>query len=318
MTTDPLETTKTDQDDDAMARASLSRLAAALPWGISLCFHAAIVLMLVFLVTTISLPTDSILVPVLISDNVKRLPIDRRTPDDPPLRLDTRRRRAAPHGLPRPELKNLMSEVPGRMRTDLALISLPMGPAGGPLGPGRLRTWGDDGGPDMYSVGPPAGENPAKICYVIDRSGSMLENFDYLRAELKRSIGRLSPDQEFHVIFFSTGRPIELPPRRLVPATQLNKRMAFDFLDTIVPRDRTDPAPALERAFAVGPEMMYFMTDGEFDPGVVDKVRQWNRRPQVVINTLAFVYQGGSRLLRQIAADNRGRYKFVTEDMLSR
>ncbi len=58
------------------------------------------------------------------------------------------------------------------------------------------------------------------VVFVIDRSGSMIDTFDYVRQEMIASISRLSAQQNFHIILFAAGPPIENGPRRLVPATR--------------------------------------------------------------------------------------------------
>ena len=96
-------------------------------------------------------------------------------------------------------------------------------------------------------------EGAGKIVYVVDRSGSMVDSIEFVRAELKRSIGTLTDEQEFHVIFYSSGPPVEMPTGRLVKATERNKQLAGQFIDGIVPQGETDPSKALERAFACQP-----------------------------------------------------------------
>jgi hypothetical protein len=146
----------------------------------------------------------------------------------------------------------------------------------------------------------------------------MLESFDYVRRELKDSIRQLVPQQQFHVIFFNMGPPVESPPKKLVQATPEAKAQAFAFLDGIVPAGQTDPTDALERAFALvpKPELIYFMTDGEFDPSVLEKLREWNGKRAVHINTIAFLYELGAPLLKQIAQEHGGHYRFVSEEDL--
>ena len=62
------------------------------------------------------------------------------------------------------------------------------------------------------------------------------------------------------------------------------------------------------------------MTDGEFDPSIVEKLRRWNPRQRVKINTIAFLYElgdvAGVPLLRRIAREHGGVYRFVgAEDL---
>jgi hypothetical protein len=156
-----------------------------------------------------------------------------------------------------------------------------------------------------------------KIVYIIDRSGSMTDSMDYVKHELKRSIDSLKDDQEFHVIFYSSGPPLEMPTRRLVNATERNKQLAFEFVDGIVPQGETDPSKAIERAFACQPETIFLLTDGEFDKSIVDLCKRLNEGKKVTIHAIGFLYQTGAEVLKQIANDNGGAYKFVSEKDLA-
>jgi len=153
----------------------------------------------------------------------------------------------------------------------------------------------------------------SKVVYVVDRSGSMTDSIDYVKYELKRSIASFDARVKFHVIFFSSGPPVEMPTRRLVPATEQNKKLAFKFIDSVTPQGETDPSKALERAFAVGPELIYFLTDGEFKKAIVDQVDRLNAEGSVTIHTIGFLYRSGEPLLKEIAKRNNGNYKFVSE-----
>ncbi len=152
-----------------------------------------------------------------------------------------------------------------------------------------------------------------KIVYVVDRSGSMTDSIDYVKFELRRSIGELGEDTAFHVIFYSSGPAVEMPTRRLVNGTDRNKQLAFEFVDGIIPQGETDPSKALERAFAVGPELIYLLTDGEFDKAIIGLVKRLNVGNKVTVHTIGFLYQSGEKVLKEIAEQNDGNYKFVSE-----
>jgi len=168
---------------------------------------------------------------------------------------------------------------------------------------------------NFFGVGGEAGESDesAKIVYVVDRSGSMTDSIDFVKYELKRSIGELSEAKEFHVIFYSSGPPVEMPTRRLVNATERNRQLAFEFIDGIIAVGETDPSKALERAFDCKPELIYLLTDGEFDRAIIDLVKRQNVGGKVTVHTIGFMYKTGEAVLKQIADDNHGNYKFVSE-----
>jgi hypothetical protein len=156
-----------------------------------------------------------------------------------------------------------------------------------------------------------------RIVYVVDRSGSMTDAIDYVKSELKRSIRELGEGKEFHVIFYSSGPPVEMPTRRLVNATDRNKELAVRFIDSVVAQGQTDPSKALERAFDVKPELIYLLTDGEFDKAIVGLVKRLNAAGKVKVHTIGFLYRMGEKGLKQIADQNGGQYKFVAEKDLA-
>jgi hypothetical protein len=187
-------------------------------------------------------------------------------------------------------------------------------------GPGLPEEGGFDLGPERGIFGEwkePSQGDSSKIVYVVDRSGSMTDSLDIVKLELKRSLFDLAAENEFHVIFFSSGPPVEMPTRRLVPATDRNRGLAFEFIDGVIPRGETDPSQALERAFAAKPDLIYLLTDGEFDRAVIDLIKRLNVGGKVRVYTIGFLYDGGREILTKIAADNGGEYKFVADKDLA-
>lgn len=167
-----------------------------------------------------------------------------------------------------------------------------------------------------------SGGNAHHIVYVVDRSGSMLDSFDYVRVEMLRSVSRLRPPQDFHVILFSDGEPIEAPPKRLVSADFSQKKQAAEFLSGIRPRGRTDPTAALRRAFDVlekagkmPGKLIYLLTDGMFQDNakVIAMIRKANASQEVVMNTYLYGHQppGAVAVMKQIAEENGGMYRYV-------
>jgi len=190
---------------------------------------------------------------------------------------------------------------------------LGIGTAGGDLDKFDFSVSSGSGGPEFFGLGGQA-RGARRIVYVVDRSGSMLTTIDGVKKELRQSIGKLRRSQKFHVIFFNAGAPLENPPKRLVSAIQANKRAAFRFVNEIAAGGGTDPRLALRRAFAVDPDLIYFLTDGEFDPKVVTLLSQLNRSRRVRIFTIAYVSRTGAPLLERIAREHNGEYRFVSED----
>ena len=153
--------------------------------------------------------------------------------------------------------------------------------------------------------------------FVIDRSGSMTDSIMYVKYELKRTIRAMTPSDQFHIIFYSTGPAVEMPTMKLLPATNSNKLLAFDFIDGIVPVGGTDPSEALKAAFKLKPEVIHLLSDGEFESKILGLIDKFNARKEVRVNTLCFLYPGGGAALESIAARNGGSYKFIRDEDLT-
>ncbi|MCH8252787.1 MAG: VWA domain-containing protein [Planctomycetes bacterium] len=173
---------------------------------------------------------------------------------------------------------------------------------------------GVGGGPSFFGIGGTA-RGARKIAYVVDRSGSMLATFEFVREELRRSISALRRSQKFHVVFFSD-KIEENPPKRMVSAIQEQKQQFFDFLNGIEVGGGTHPARAMQRAFATKPDLIYFLTDGEFNRNLLPKLRKWNKDGRVRIFTIAYFSEEGALLLERIANEHNGEFKRVTENDL--
>jgi hypothetical protein len=152
-----------------------------------------------------------------------------------------------------------------------------------------------------------------RIVYVVDKSGSMTDSIAIVKRELKRSLRELPRGRAFHIIFYSSGPPLEMSARRLVDATDRNVGMAEEFIDKVVAGGQTDPSEALERAFAARPDLIYLLTDGEFDREIVGLVERLSASRRVRVDTIAFLYRTGEGVLKEIARGTGGKYKFVSE-----
>ena len=165
-----------------------------------------------------------------------------------------------------------------------------------------------------------------RVVYVVDRSGSMVDTFHFVVKALAASLGSLAPDQSFHVIFFSSGPPMETPPKGLVLASPANKIAAVQFMAKVLPRGQSDPIPALKRAFEVlrtenprkGKKLIVFLTDGDFpnNKEVLETIAKRNAKKDVHINTYLYEYRGKQAMavMQKIAKDSGGRFKYVSGD----
>ncbi len=190
---------------------------------------------------------------------------------------------------------------------------------------GRLAPEGPSGRGRMFDPDPPAppGIIPAKyIVFVIDRSGSMVDTFGRVRVEIVSTVGKMRKDQYFHVILFSDGPPIENRPRRLVPAVEKRKLDLVGFLKPIRASGRTDPLPALKRAFNVlagtkgkDNKLIHLLTDGVFPDNdkVLALIRRSTAGTGIQINTYLCGYRppAADMVMKKIALESKGVYNYI-------
>lgn len=156
--------------------------------------------------------------------------------------------------------------------------------------------------------------NAKSVVFVVDMSGSM-ENGRFIRAqqELVKSIHQLHVTQKFYVIFFNKHAvPLFFPSPApdLVVATPLMKRKATRWIIERHTGLGTEPQEAFIMALALKPEVIYFLTDGDFDGKCRDLVKEKNKAG-TVIHTIALQNKDGIPLLEAIASDNKGVFKFI-------
>jgi hypothetical protein len=131
----------------------------------------------------------------------------------------------------------------------------------------------------------------------------------------------LKPHQLFNVVVFqeTTAAAIE---KHLLPVSNDNLRKANDFIDRIKCRGSTDPIPALQEAFSMHPDLVFFLTDGDFpdNKAVIDECHRLNAGESVKINTIAFLDRGEEyeKVLKQIATENGGLFRYVSEEDLGK
>lgn len=153
-----------------------------------------------------------------------------------------------------------------------------------------------------------------KFVFIVDCSRSMKdERFGRARNELSKTLEFLNEDQEFSIIFFSNHAiPMYAPKEAagLVKADETTRKKARRWMMSRGAFGDTYPDEAFQMALRMKPDVIYFLTDGEFNPSAREVCRRENT-DNVTIHTIAFCTRKGESLLRDIAADNGGRYRFV-------
>jgi hypothetical protein len=140
--------------------------------------------------------------------------------------------------------------------------------------------------------------------------------FERARYELLHSIEQFKSDQRFYIIFYNEGAyPIDADEPLL--ATQDNLAKATNWIQQVEPTGGTNPLPALLFALTLRPDAIYLLSDGQFDPAVLQIMRTRNRQNlrtrmrQIPIHTIAFFDRIAEGLMRTIARNSGGEYRYV-------
>ncbi|MGD9856800.1 MAG: VWA domain-containing protein [Planctomycetaceae bacterium] len=159
-----------------------------------------------------------------------------------------------------------------------------------------------------------------RVVYVVDASrsmnhphpGPMLTRFGRVKLELIRSISRMTAEQQFFIVYFND-RALPMPSDGMALATPGSQEKYLRWAAQMRADGFTNPEQALGLALQLRPDVVYFLTDGNFPAKIVKEVTQANRN-RVVIHTIGFADDEGEDLLKKIAAQNWGQYQFIPAD----
>ncbi|TWT51546.1 von Willebrand factor type A domain protein [Thalassoglobus neptunius] len=157
------------------------------------------------------------------------------------------------------------------------------------------------------------------VVFVVDASKSMLHpfpgptktRFARVQMELLTSIQAMEETQRFFMILFNE-HAYPMPSNQLADATTGAKKRYLHWMATAKPEGKTDPEIALLMALQLRPEVIYFLTDGDFKYRVVENVSKANVA-KVSINCIGFGDDDGEKFLKELAARNGGSYRFIPE-----
>ena len=145
-----------------------------------------------------------------------------------------------------------------------------------------------------------------RVAYVIDYSSSMnrLGNLERAIRELNDSVGRLTEHQIFTVVLFNTIATSK-PEFTEKPANRQAKIGLVQWLNQNLADGGTNPLPALEIILKGDYDVVFLVSDGEFDYTDVKKIRELNRN-KIPISTISL--SKDSNTLKLIAKENNGQY----------
>jgi len=326
-----------EEEDDSVGDEINATLVALMPWGISILFHVALVVVALFLVWQVINPgeEEQEIIPVAkLSDTPAppqtMNPSEEQTDETAPTNLN-----------PDPQLEPQPVEAQTMDVSQLLGAGVPSGgPAGGPI------SFNDGDGLNTNMFGSDSGGNVNRIAFVIDASGSMVDVLPFVINELKRVVNDLKQAQSFTIIFFSGEGVFEVPgggkKAGLRPATPEFKQACRDWVTldnhkfVTGGRGSAHALEAIETALRHEPQLVYLLSDnltggGQgatqyeiFQDELMNRLTDANgkmRRP-AKFNTLQFLYEdplvraGREGTMKLIANRTEGIYTFIDERRL--
>jgi hypothetical protein len=194
----------------------------------------------------------------------------------------------------------------------------------GGAGPGNRNIEGGKARTGVFGL---SGEG-YNFVYVFDSSASMSSNsgrpLAAAKHELLASLQYLGRTHQFHIVFYNEHCRVFNPTGmtgKLFFATDENKLSAQRFVKSIEASLSTRHLPALLMAINMGPDVIFFLTDGE-DPALSAAELQKVERRNAGRSTIHVIQFGTQQptynnWLKRLAAENSGQYKFFNIRRLS-
>ncbi len=196
-----------------------------------------------------------------------------------------------------------------------SVTPLPTNRNTGGIGNGTGTGVGNGSGPGFFGMAPPAGQ---RTVFVVDSSRSMNHphdspsktRFRRLKLELLKCITEMKPEDSFFVVFFSNEAMV-MPARSFQPSIPGTRDRFLQWIGAAESGGSpTNPIPALDIALRMQPDVIVFLTDGEFD-GLANRRLKSLKQSKIVIHTFAFGETLGEDVLKAVADNNGGEYRFV-------
>ena len=190
-----------DEEDDSVGEEIGKTLVALMPWGISILFHVALIVVAFFLVwqTIVKAEEEQPVIPnSKLSDAPGALTVVEEVQEESA---------DSPTTVPvvDPVVTNPTPTVTDTsISTTLVGLTYAGGQSGGPLG---NTTGNGDFGAAVFGNG----GNAKNIAFVVDASGSMVDVLPFVVNELKRVVNELKPAQNITIIMFSGDGVYEVP-----------------------------------------------------------------------------------------------------------
>lgn len=186
-----------------------------------------------------------------------------------------------------------------------------LGGSGQELTPDRLLGAGGVGGTSFFGIE----SRGRRFIYIVDVSGSMRgKPLEILKEELKASVNALPDYTSFYIMAYNNQTIPMAKEDKWRRATEQNKLYAANWIEKRSADGGTDSTSSFRRAFEFKPrpDVIYFMTDAQNLEGMGDYVANLNSGARkTVIHTISFGSSGSEEIMRRIARDSGGTFRFV-------
>jgi hypothetical protein len=153
------------------------------------------------------------------------------------------------------------------------------------------------------------------VSFVIDQSLSMRRDGKSARArlELINFLENLRPNNTFYILFFHSSGYEGMPGLGPLPATFDNINSVTNWIFSVGHRFGSDPGRAIRRALEIVPmpQVVWIFSDGGFPARAVEEIRNANESTRAHINTVDFYDANGADVMREIADENGGTFRFI-------
>jgi hypothetical protein len=152
-------------------------------------------------------------------------------------------------------------------------------------------------------------QSGTNVVFVLDRSLSMVgEKSLAARRELVKTLHHLGTNTSFYILLFPY---LAMPAAGPLPATRENVDSMGGWLFSVGHRMGSDPVRAMTRALQFNPHTVWLLSDGKFSTAAARSIRSANDPVNAKIHTIGFYSREGEAVLRQIASENNGTYRFI-------
>jgi DNA-directed RNA polymerase subunit RPC12/RpoP len=318
-------------------------------WGISIGVHAVAILLIATLgVFTLSgqkavrriIPVQSSSVIAELPQKMQDVNVDRSVAPDFEDILLHEKPSSGSSGKTEDDLAGLGTPgaAPAVIGIEDPLAAMTSGRGVGPIGPGD----GMGGGRGVGFFGHEAG-GAGSVVFIVDASFSMVDGppgktrWDLAVNELRSSVEKLTFGHLLNVYFTRVTPDLtsfyERWKNQPVLADPANKKDCFAFIDRMddimqgtATRFRagtqlsgwgTDVTQAVADALKSTPDVIFILSDAEFGEllqmgqNPASDIRRLNRYHGARIYTVCLKVRSGEKVMRQIAEENRGRFKFI-------